>query len=95
MTTKTQHTPGPWIARHCDANDSEPHAWKICTDSIDRRQQVVQVVYAERNARLIAASPDLLRELRIALKFLVALDDTSMEPYMVPMRAAILRAEGR
>lgn len=69
------HTPGPWKAMRCDENDRESFAWKVVTDSIDRHQQVVQVVYYERNARLCAAGPDLLRECEAALDALTAMPD--------------------
>ena len=67
-TKNVQHTPGPFVAVKCDKNDHEPHAWKICTDSIDRRQQVAQVIYAERNAKFFAHAGNCHDDLLAALR---------------------------
>lgn len=46
------HTPGPWTFRGCEGG------WAI--DFNDDQEQVVDFVYEYADARLIAASPDLL-----------------------------------
>jgi hypothetical protein len=99
----SQHTPGPFIAVKCDKNDQEPHAWKICTNAIDRRQQVAQVVYAERNARFFAHAANCHEDL-LALAQEVVLQMSSSQARMNPQaqdaleqmaRAAIAKAEGK
>lgn len=49
------HTPGPWSFRGCDGG------WAI--DFNEDQEQVVDYVYEEADARLIAAAPDLLEAL--------------------------------
>jgi len=49
------HTPGPWSFRGCDGG------WAI--DYNEDQEQVVDYVYEEADARLIAAAPDLLEAL--------------------------------
>ena len=63
----SKHTPGPWKSWQPKnpenlARGPQGH-WEVATDSLDRRQCVVQSVYSEANARLIAAAPELLAAL--------------------------------
>ncbi len=63
---KTKHTPGPWkIAQQYKDEANYPiGSYRIGTDKRDGHDvAVVQCVYKEANARLIAAAPDLLRAL--------------------------------
>lgn len=59
---ETKHTPGPWVAhKTIDAHDGLPECWQI--DAEHDAVCTTQFCYApstEANARLIAASPDLL-----------------------------------
>lgn len=88
MKTETKHTPGPW---------------QVCGTEIwagRRRITIGRGAYDEKdaavrnaNARLISASPDLLREAILAVERLTALGD-SVEN-LEGLRAAIAKAEGR
>lgn len=51
----SKHTPGPWAFRGCGGG------WAI--DFNEDQEQVVDFVYEEADARLIAAAPDLLEAL--------------------------------
>lgn len=70
----SKHTPGPWeICPMGSYSDFDGQSRVICGD--DRR---IAVVHAERgnkedkaNARLIAAAPELLRELKLANKIIM------------------------
>ncbi|HID7917392.1 TPA: hypothetical protein ACXIEW_002570 [Pseudomonas aeruginosa] len=53
----SNHTPGPWRLRGCDGG------WAI--DFNDDQEQVVDYVYEEADARLIAAAPELLAALQM------------------------------
>lgn len=60
----TKHTPGPWSFRGCDGG------WAI--DFNEDQEQIVDYVYEEADARLIAAAPELLDALELACKELHA-----------------------
>ena len=85
----TKHTPGPWIAQR------DPNAIMADDWCIGAQGQIDSVaVCSERDARLIAAAPDLLE----ALKCLVGwFDDDRMngaEKQIKKARAAIRKATG-
>lgn len=87
------HTPGPWSFRGCDGG------WAI--DFNEDQEQVVDYVYEEADARLIAAAPELLEALEdlandYAERF--DMDSQSTNPGMKVVvenaRAAIAKARG-
>lgn len=72
----SKHTPGPW--REYDDGDTlwveaTPHRSAVICDVVgnlwDNKEQVAQITPEDiANARLIAAAPDLLRLLKLALE---------------------------
>jgi hypothetical protein len=61
----TQHTPGPWVARP-DPNAISSDDW--CVGIGDNLANIDKVaVCSKRDARLIAAAPELLKELQTLL----------------------------
>lgn len=87
------HTPGPWSFRGCDGG------WAI--DFNEDQEQVVDYVYEEADARLIAAAPELLEALEdIANDYAERfdMDSQSTNPGMKVVvenaRAAIAKARG-
>ncbi|SFP93057.1 hypothetical protein SAMN03159489_02216 [Pseudomonas sp. NFPP07] len=61
--TEKKHTPGPWIARKTGGQGwVGQRGWAI--DFNEDQEQVVDFVYEEADAKLIAAAPDLLAELQ-------------------------------
>ncbi len=88
------HTPGPWSFRGCDGG------WAI--DFNEDQEQVVDYVYEEADARLIAAAPKLLEALEdIANDYAERfdMDSQSTNPGMKVVvenaRAAIAKAKGK
>lgn len=83
-----KHTPGPWVARQCGK------AWAI--DFNEDQEQVVDYVYEEEDAHLIAAAPDLLE----ACSDMLALLESEYMPSdeslsaMDKARATIAKARG-
>ena len=60
--TEQKHTPGPWIARKSGGQGwPGQRGWAI--DFNEDQEQVVDFVYEEADAKLIAAAPDLLADL--------------------------------
>ena len=99
---KTKHTPGPWMVYVPErGQDGHPHNLSIGAETETRATYVASVPggahydWAQANARLIAAAPDLLAALKDALKDLSALShwDTASACAM-KARAAIEKAEG-
>lgn len=87
------HTPGPWSFRGCEGG------WAI--DFNEDQEQVVDYVYEEADARLIAAAPELLEALEdIANDYAERfdMDSQSTNPGMKVVvenaRAAIAKARG-
>lgn len=87
------HTPGPWSFRGCDGG------WAI--DFNEDQEQVVDFVYEEADARLIAAAPDLLEALEdladdISDRFDMESPSTNpgMKHAVGAARAAISKARG-
>lgn len=63
------HTPGPWKARPVpNVGLKGPTGYAI--DYNDAQEQVVDFVYEEADAQLIAAAPQLLMALRDAIEIL-------------------------
>lgn len=64
MAKEATHTPGPWIAEisqnpHKSAFPDNPH-WQVRSADLRGKGDYVANVWAEVDARLIAAAPDLL-----------------------------------
>lgn len=93
MTTK--HTPGPWEATSGYSPEVRAGEALICapkarTDGIGG-QSLGEI---KANASLIAAAPDLLEALKYA-RNIVAHDLGDDSAHLVPLDAAIAKAEGR
>lgn len=85
----SKHTPGPWNIRQCGSG------WAI--DFNEDQEQVVDYVYEEADAHLIAAAPNLLE----CLEMIVAEADSYTARTGKPVynwldgsRAAIAKARG-
>lgn len=100
ITRAENHTPGPW---HVNAIDSK--AGRIVGDEtskgwdklqINNANATIATVYRSKDARLIAAAPDLLAALRLIMS---AVDNGVIEHFPaaigIQAGAAIARAEGR
>ena len=95
MTTKTEHTPGPWTVHSC-----EMHPHHEITAECGRRiatQNDHHDGQDKANARLIAAAPELLTALRAVLACPAMCDDAA-HPETVKAKEiamdAITKAEG-
>ena len=95
----SKHTPGPWIAREV-SGAGWPGQRGFAIDYNADQEQVVDFVYIEADARLIAAAPDLLAALE-RLKCEVILSDVDMgyikthfQSHLDAAEAAILKARG-
>jgi len=95
------HTPGPWIyvrrdewshsvaTQHGELPDGSPNYWTVASINKNREPE------HEANARLIAAAPDLLEALQMALKELdgLNLDAIGFDPTaLATMREAVAKA---
>ena len=99
MTTKSTHTPGPWLV-HPDVpgqivvDDGEGGTFLVA--EVERAMQSAE---GDANARLIAAAPDLLAALRIIAYGIIGRMDASYAEVVEGMtdiaKAALARAEGR
>lgn len=90
------HTPGPWITKPTASLGPQ---WAVYTELAGTD---IAIVYdhgnTEANARLIAASPELLDAAKSAVWKLAMFRlprGQDIEMYLEPLRAAIDRAEGR
>jgi len=101
----SKHTPGPWkIAQQYKDEANYPiGAYRIGTDKRDGHDvAVVQCVYREANARLIAAAPELLLALKELLQTAPAFlpesaDKWAIDDYAEALKnatKAIAKAEG-
>ena len=92
---KTEHTPGWWIAVEDMVRTAEKtteHSKLVARASGDTDQQ------AEANARLIAASPELLDACESVLGFICHNLPASAwqdQPWLQPARSAIAKARGQ
>lgn len=80
----SKHTPGPWVARRCGSG------WAI--DFNEDQEQVVDHVYEQADANLIAAAPDLLNACQQAREFLKSIANNTDE--LDALDAAIAKARG-
>ena len=89
----TKHTPGPWYAANC-GNDEQGLIVSETSDSS------IAVAYDKRDAALIAAAPDLLAALELAVHYLDHPDIRAMnfamrsEVASVKAHVAIAKAKG-
>lgn len=92
MTTQTKHTQGPWKAEHSGFGDAKVRAhcgWKN-KDGSSFIPTIVDRTSWE-NANLIAAAPELLEALKLAMKE----SDWFCDEDFKKMKAAIAKAEGQ
>lgn len=97
--SEQKHTPGPWTARHV-GGVGFPGQTGFAIDFNADQEQVVDFVYEEPDAHLIAAAPDLLAALKYALDTLAHCSAdkgfNSMQAKAARIaNAAIEKAEGR
>src|SRR5690606_38890262 len=98
--SELKHTPGPWIIRKL-VTQAGPASRGYAIECNEDQEQVVDFVYKEADARLIAAAPELLA----ALVYLMTIADGSgreryiqfqLTPeFLEPARAAIAKATGK
>lgn len=83
-------TPTPWFATQ---QDDATHLWEVYESVTD---DCIADGLLQANARLIAAAPELLEALALALPFIEAKEGTSDENDIIvdKARAAILKATG-
>ena len=98
------HTPGPWKAEGFGVWSCTPEGnRRVCVAEYDKGDGPYKIKgekEAVSNARLIAAAPDMLAALQLALRYLEHPDVQAM-PFALPasvpagrVRAAIAKAEG-
>ncbi len=97
-TTAASHTPGPWVVNDrfyvCTAAPTPEFIADCATDSSVEREYAID----EANARLIAASPDMLDALYLARSFAeeaIHGDRRWHAEVSAAIDAAIAKAEGR
>lgn len=91
-----KHTPGPWVARKT-GGAGWPEQRGFAIDFNEAQEQVVDFVYEEADAYLIAAAPDLLAALRRVLpQYEALLQDCGLasRDTTEQARAAIAKATG-
>lgn len=77
-----KHTPAPWIVREV-AHSNVPGQRAFAIDFNEDQEQVVDWVYEEADAKLIAAAPDILKALQWALPLArIAMEDHRMKRVM-------------
>lgn len=91
------HTPGPWIARKV-SGPGWPGQVGYAIDFNEDQEQVVDFVYEESDAKLIAAAPELLEALEDLKREIILSDvdmdyiDSHFKPWIEKARAAIEKA---
>jgi hypothetical protein len=100
-TKPTAHTPGPWHAECRDGDmriiavEDDQRIARINEDMIDANDMPSYSSEAHANARLIAAAPEMLNALELALVTIRRLAKTdSANGTMDVVRAAITKATG-
>lgn len=88
MNTKTKHTPGPWVVMNgsLDVWNAEKTRRITAHPWVDKDDE------SEANARLIAAAPDLLTALEIALPYVESFDDDNADLQTKANAAAVCAA---
>jgi hypothetical protein len=93
-----KHTPGPWQADECpDAKGLTTIRPHDGTENGDMDAPVIATVYAETDAALIVAAPELLA---VARELAALWESRPVQPERIQettgrLRAAIAKAEGR
>lgn len=82
-----QHTPGPWKV-------SGSGRW-VTARGVDGGHEPIAEAMHERDAALIAASPDLLAACEAMVKARASADDDGAWDALLTMREAIEKARGR
>lgn len=98
MTTKTTHTPGPWTTQGGAVYDSQKR--EVCDPHAYAGSSRIPGHEREANAALIAAAPELLRELKSAIFYIetyggAVTDSFSAGGNMDAVKSVINKAEGR
>lgn len=88
----SKHTPGPWIARKVEGA-GWPGQRGYAIDFNEDQEQVVDFVYEEADALLIAAAPELLEALEYVLSVTIFAGNDG-EDAEKKARSAIARARG-
>ena len=90
------YTKGPWIAREV-SGAGWPGQRGFAIDFNEDQEQVVDFVYEEADAHLIAAAPDLLEVLEMIVSEADSYTARTGKPvynWLNPARAAIAKAKG-
>lgn len=89
-----KHTPGPWKARKVGGPAFKNQVlWAI--DYNEDQEQVVDFVYEEADAHLIAAAPDLLEALERLVSAARDVDHGYMDQAIDNAESAIAKARGQ
>lgn len=93
----SQHTPGPWVVREIEGAFHGTKAYAI--DFNEDEEQVVDYVYTEADAKLIASAPDLLDALETVVADMAptyhdCIDDGIAECAWCIARKALVKARG-
>ena len=96
VMSKSKHTPGPWQVR--TDLDGKPKLDSRNGYAVERADPTagkpfVVSTWSLPNAHLIAAAPDMLEALRLALYAVTEIDNSHKS--LRQIRAAITKAEGR
>ena len=81
----SKHTPGSWTAVADSGEEGEDDGWYVLND----KEAAIAVGLYGPDAHLIAAAPDMLKALKTIARC-GSIDDD----WLVPVRAAIAKAEG-
>ena len=94
------HTPGPWFAR----SDDDGKSWSVISASMTTKSTICYI-YGNRSAavkpidaRLIAAAPDMLAALKLALPCVIGIEERHGDgpsPVRLAVEVAIAKADGR
>lgn len=87
----SNHTPGPWTVRPIPNPGLVGHTG-YAIDFNEDQEQVVDFVYEEADARLIAAAPELLEALEMAMEIGDQCSRGFLCKFQAKARAAIAKA---
>lgn len=87
----SEHTPGPWMVRPVPNPCLSGHTG-YAIDFNEDQEQVVDFVYEEADAHLIAAAPDLLEALEMAMEIGDQCSRGFLGKFQAKARAAIAKA---
>lgn len=103
MKKLTKHTPGPWAAKVSDflARVEAADGFNVCTVyySDDNGEATELALSEQANARLIAAAPELLRELKSAVFYIESFGGEVTENFaaggnLAAVKQILAKAEG-